>query len=616
MPKVREKMDVIHHRSQLLIARANITRTAIADDSVIDIVQFSPREISIIGVGLGATTLTIWFENDPNPLIYLVKTIEDPSIEEQRRVDYGKLERKIAQLFPNSKVNLIPLSSKIVVKGQARDAAEAARILQIVRNEVIDQYGSLYGPQPVGRTNVATNLGGTTGGAGNRGLLASDLASSYVINMLEVPGEFQVMLRVRIAELNRSQLRRMGIDFNYLINQGRHAIGYSLGGLPSTLTGIFENGEIQVLVDWLSSNGTAKILSEPVLTCISGHTAIMHSGGEFAVPTIVGVGGAQGQQTSFRGFGTSLLVTPTVMDKDLIRMNITPEFSTINNGNAVGGIPGVDSRRVSTTVQLREGQTIAIAGLISHQMNTETTRIPFLSDLPYIGPRLFSAKQHSQDETELLVLVTPELVRPMDADEVPPEPGFYVTPPSEYELYHYGLTEGAPDLERYQLAPYGRGAGVGQPVGYRLHNPSPGTPGYPPAVTDPYGGNRQPLRQGAGGQGSYPRYQSTPPPPRNQQPSQQRQRQYQQPPQYQPPRVPAYRPPQYNNPHRPNVPPQPMSTNGNTNRYRQSTQYGSQMMRTSGEFQYQNPNSGGQTVPTQTQQSKRRFTLFRSLTGR
>lgn len=497
MPTVQDSMEVIHHRSQLLVARNNIVRTAIADDSVIDIAQFSPREISIIGIGLGTTTLTIWFENNPQPLIYLVKTIPDPSLEEQKHLDYGRLERKLQVLFPNSKVYLIPISGKIVVKGQARDATEAARILQIVRNEVINQEGRLGGPQPgraINRTGLNQVATGTVGVNGN--LSALDLASSYVVNMLEVPGEYQVMLRVRIAELNRSQLKRLGIDFNYLLNGGRHAVSYALGGLPSTITGVFENGEINVLVNWLASNGTAKILSEPVLTVLSGHSASMLSGGEFAVPTIVGIGGAQGQQTTFRGFGTSLVVTPSVLDRDLIRMQIVPEFSQINQGNAVNGIPGVDSRRVQTTIELREGQTIAIAGLLSHRLTTEVTRIPLLSSIPYLGSRLFASKQATVDETELLVLVTPELVRPMDPDEVPPVPGFNVTPPNSYELYSYGMTEGIPDNEVYQLAPYGRGAGVGEPVGYRLHNPSPATPGYPPAVTNPYPGNPQrPFRQ-------------------------------------------------------------------------------------------------------------------------
>ena len=496
MPGVQEELEVIQHRSQLVVGRDNIVRTAVADSSLIDVVQYSPNEISIIGVQLGATTLTIWFENNPTPLIYLVRTIRDPSIDQQKRIDYGKLERKLAVLFPNSKVYLIPLSRKIVVKGQAQDAEEAAHILQIVRGEVINQEGAIGGPQPSATTN-----------AGAPGLNPLDLASGYIVNMLEVPGENQVMLRVRIAELSRSQLRRSGIDFNLLINDGRHAIGYSLGGLPTSISGIFEAGEINFLVNLLASNGTAKILAEPVLTVISGHSASFLSGGEFAVPTIVGVDGVAGQQTTFRGFGTSLVVTPVILDKDLIKLQITPEFSQINLGNSVNGIPGVDSRRVTTTVKLREGQTIVIAGLVSHEMSTEVTRIPFLGAIPFIGPRFFSAKVATQDETELLILVTPEIARPMDADEVPPVPGHEVTHPSDWELYHAAMTEGAPNTGYFQLAPYGRGGGPGIDVGYRLFEPAPASPLYSPVPTAPYGSG---YPHGSGfpqpGANAYPQY--------------------------------------------------------------------------------------------------------------
>jgi hypothetical protein len=252
---------------------------AIADPSVIDIVQYSPNELSIVGLELGSTNLLYWFEGESQPLIYEVTVLPDPALEERRRIDYGRLERKLAILFPDSKVYLIPLSGKIVVKGQARDGEEAARILQIVRGEIINQDGRLSGPQPVATPDqVAAGLG-----LGD----AFDLASSRIVNMLEVPGEYQVMLRVRIAELSRSQLRRMGLDLAGLINDGRHFVSSTLGGAGGALTGIFENGEVTVLLDWLESNGTAKILSEPTLTVLSGHAASFLSGAEFAVPTIV-----------------------------------------------------------------------------------------------------------------------------------------------------------------------------------------------------------------------------------------------------------------------------------------------------------------------------------------
>ena len=245
-------------------------------------------------------------------------------------------------------------------------------------------------------------------------------------------------------------------------------------GSATALTGIFDSGAIAVLVNALELNGTAKILAEPNLTVMSGHPASFLSGGEFAVPTIVGINGVGGQQTTFRGFGVSLVVVPTIQDRDLIRMQILPEFSAIDQSNAVNGVPGTQTRRVQTTVELREGQTIALAGLLSHQTSTTVTRLPYLGAIPIVGPLIFANKTASQDESELLILVTPEIIRPMDADEVPPVPGFEVTHPNNCELYFHAMTEGAPDKNVYRLAPLGRGTGYGIPIGYPNFNPGPG----------------------------------------------------------------------------------------------------------------------------------------------
>lgn len=510
MPTVHEELEVIEDRSQLIIARQPIERMAIANPRVTEVAQFTPTEIAVIGLERGTTTLTFWFVGDPNPLIYLITVIPDPSLEDQRRLDYGKLEKKLAVLFPSSKVYLIPLSRKIIVRGQARDNEEAAQILSIVRGEFINEDGTMGGPQP-----------DPVQGAQRQPWDQNDLYSSFIVNMLEVPGEHQLMLRVRVAELNRSELRRLGVNLDYLINGGRHIVSSAMGGVPSTLTGIFENGEIGVLVNWLASNGTAKILSEPTLTVLSGHTASFQSGAQFAVPTILGIAG--GQTTEFRSTGSSLIVTPTVVDRDLIRMVIAPEFSAVNQDGAVNGIPGVDSRRVQTTVQLREGQSLVLAGLISHQASTEVTRIPILGELPLIGPKFFNAKKANQDESELLILVTPEIVRPMEPDEVPPVPGHEVTVPSDQELFTYAMTEGAPNQGVYQLAPYGRGAGYGIDIGYRVHNPEPSMPAYSPVPTNPYGfGYSQPQPMGGGGMSSpmlSPMPQSSPYPPALQTPT-------------------------------------------------------------------------------------------------
>lgn len=479
MPDITDNLEVIHNRSQLIVTKHKVARVFVANPGVIEVAPFSEKELAIIGTSLGTTTLSVWFEEDPNPLIYLVKTIRDPGLEEQRRIDYGKLERKIAILFPNSKVYLIPLSGKLIVKGQAANSQEAAQILQIIRGEAVSRDGSLFGPQgdTIGDTLGGNGLGGN--GFGN-GRNRNNQFSSFIVNMLSVPGEFNVMIKVVIAELNRSQLRQMGIDWNYLINNGRHSVSSFISGGVPTLQAIFEAGEVSVLVNALASNGTAKVLSEPSLVVLSGTPASFIAGGEFAVPTIVGIGGAQGQQTSFRGFGTSVVVTPTIVDNDLIRLQILPEFSAVNSGNAVGGIPGVDTRRINTTVELREGQTLMLSGLLSRQQATEVTRIPLLGDIPVVGPLVFNSKRATEDESELLILVTPEIVRPMEPDEVPPVPGWYVTHPTDHELYKHAMTEGAPQTEVYQLPPYGNHVGVPQEVGYYHYNPAPATPQYAP----------------------------------------------------------------------------------------------------------------------------------------
>ena len=500
MPDIQEEMEIIHRRSQLMVARAPIARIAIADPTVVDVVQYSPNEIGIIGMNFGTTTLTMWFDNSRDPLIYLVEVIPDPTFEDRLRNDFGKLEKQLRILFPNSKVFLIPLQQRLIVKGQARDAEEAARILQIVRSAYFAEFG-LYGG--FGGRGGGNGGGGGGGNNNNNNNGDDDDEDDFIVNLLEVPGNHQIMIHVTVAELSRGQLRTLGVDLDGLVNNGRHFLASSLGGAGGALTGVFENGEVNLLINWLAGNRTAKILASPTLTVLSGHQASFLSGGEFPVPTIVGVGGAQGTSTSFRGFGTSLLVRPEVIDKDYIKMDITPEYSQISATGGSGGVPGLSSRRVTTTVKLREGQTIVLAGLFGMTMTSEVNRIPFLGELPIIGPALFNAKNADQGENELLITVTPELVHPMEPDEVPPYPGFYVTAPNDIELYAYAKTEGYPDQGVYQLNPFGWGPGYATEIGYRPFNPA--TFGSPMPMGGGGGfGNYQVTQPGYGGMQAQP----------------------------------------------------------------------------------------------------------------
>ncbi|WP_197453396.1 type II and III secretion system protein family protein [Caulifigura coniformis] len=496
MPRVDQKLEVIHHRSQLVRTRTPITRTMASASGVIDIVPYSDTEFSILGLQLGMTDLLIWFENDPEPLKYAVTVIRDPELEDRRRIDYGKIERKLQILYPNSKVWLIPLSRRVIVRGQARDPEEATRIMQTVRLEVanLEYAGRNIGDDYVSGAAYDAGAGGAGTGLANG---YNNLLNSFVVDELRVPGEFQVKVRVRIAELSHMQLRRYGADLGVAFNDGQNIIRSSMAQVP-VISGMFDNGNVNCLLDALAVNGTAKIIEDATFVTLSGEPAAFLAGGEFAVPTTVGIGGAAAATTTFRGYGTSVIATPTVIDNDRFRLQVVAELSALNNQSAVAGIPGLNVKRVQTRVELQEGQTIVLGGLYGRTQRADVSRIPFLGEIPVIGTWMFNTKKATEDENELLIVVTPELVRAIDSDQQPPLPGFHVTHPDCYDFWKYNRTEGNPDLGHYQMLPYGHGESYAQDVGYNVFNPAPAPGGMAPQSGFAAGG-----------------YQSMPAPPQN-----------------------------------------------------------------------------------------------------
>ncbi len=432
------EVNITFRRSKLVRTKLDVTRVAVSDPGIVEVVAFGVREFELIGKETGSTTITIWLGgdddagNEPKLLSMLVTVDADTSTEDQRRLEFGELQDMINEMFPDSKVQLIPIADKLIVRGEARDAQDATRIMSLIRKE-----------QGGGGGGATSNFvsGGT---AAQPFPLGSRLYDNTVINLLEVPGEMQVMLKVRIAELKRSAIRRFGGQLNLQIDD--LFLSSLLGGGATLFASqTFDNVSFQALLTALQSNGTAKILAEPNLVTLSGHPATFLSGGEFAVPTVTGVGGVQGIQTYFKGFGTSVSFTPTVLDKDRIRLQVNPSFTTLNKNNSVGGVFGLDSRSTSTTVDLREGQVLAIAGLIQEEQRGEDARIPLLGDIPYLGT-FFGNRSISRDETELIVVVTPELVRPMEPEEAPQLlPGMEITEPDDFEFYFRGHIEGRPN---------------------------------------------------------------------------------------------------------------------------------------------------------------------------
>jgi pilus assembly protein CpaC len=314
------------------------------------------------------------------------------------------------------------------------------------------------------------------------------IAPPTIINLMRVMGSQQVMLKVRIAELNRTALRRIGANFLGIDPHTGGIVGSSIAGptafqgtigqvgtlgigsptnpqgIPfqqlfgtaslgpsgtnTTVFGIFQKANFEFELSALRRNGFLKILAEPNLVALNGQTANFLAGGEFPVPVpqVAASGVAPVITVRFREFGVRLGFVPYILDGEVIRLTVAPEVSNIDFTIAVtlvaGGspVPGLNTRKAQTTVELREGQTLAMAGLLQLTLDGQTDRIPGLGDLPILGP-FFSNSTNERIEKELVVLVTPYLVEPMTPDQVPPTPGDEVKQPNDLEFYFLNRLE-------------------------------------------------------------------------------------------------------------------------------------------------------------------------------
>ena len=433
------RLELQMGRSKLLRMKVDVYRAAVVDPRVCDIVQYTAKEVAIIGKGHGSTHVTFWFDGNTGPMTYLVRVSPNQSVREDVENEYHVLERILAEHFPDSKVKLHPVADKLFVKGEARDSAEAAQILAIIRSHAGAAAGSANGSSGTVNAGAAARVF-ALGEAGEQ-----QRPQIQVINMLRVPGVQQVALRVKIAELNRTAARGFGVDANARIEFKTNRAGLLVqsllnasGGNAPALLANFDGTDIQMGLRTLQSHGVLRLLSEPTLVTLSGQPATFVAGGEFAVPTLVANAGANAVTTDFRAFGAIISFLPTVVDKDRIRLQVAPEFSQINSNLTVGGTPGLNVRAVSTTVEMREGQTLAIAGLLDDNMQSSSA-----SNLPILKS-ILGGRDVSRTETELLILVTPELVSPMEPEETPPLPGFDVTEPTDKQFYWKGRLEGNP----------------------------------------------------------------------------------------------------------------------------------------------------------------------------
>jgi pilus assembly protein CpaC len=418
-----EVIPVAVNQGALVDFSVPVREVRVANPEIADVTATSPKQILVNGKSFGTTQLVVTADGGTQQVFTIAVDL-----------DLKRLEASIRTLVPRAQVKVSGLLDAIVISGTVPDAESAERVMQI-----------------------------------------AGIYSHAVINHMRVAGVYQVLLRCTVAEVNRTATRQLGFNgwmagdnFKDMfavsqlgginpVNIG--AAGDSLvtakvpfvtdqSGLPLSATPTLSLGfprvQMQVFIQALRENGLLRILAEPNLVAVSGQEATFLAGGEFPIP--VPQGGQNNSITiEFREFGVLLHFTPTVLSDNLIRLKVAPEVSEPDFSTAVsiGGfvVPGLTQRKVDTVVELGPGQTFAIGGLLSERTRATSSKVPALGDVPVLGA-LFSSVYYQSNESELVVLVTPELAAPLNPDQVTYLPGANHIPPNDWELFGLGKSEG------------------------------------------------------------------------------------------------------------------------------------------------------------------------------
>jgi pilus assembly protein CpaC len=481
--------EVILGEGRLMTLRENLAApgggkpiVAVGDPSTLDFVVVGPRQIRLIGQRIGTTDLSITGSSGQT-FVFQVLVVADLNV----------LRAQLKTMFPDAILTLTQVRDSVVVDGQARDTVQVAKIMETIRAYLLSvqvtQARKISGqsvPAIPGASRVAGPPIPNVPPLGPEvvpppAVVLPELAAlnieakvvePRVINLIHVPGPQQVLLKVRVAELNRTAAREIGADILGVDPESGAILGTQIGGAgvtatstlsrsglsalatgtlsaTNTLFGIFQEGEFEIFLRALRRNLILKTLAEPNLVAMNGQQASFLAGGEFPVPVpqVAASGVAPTITVQFREFGVRLGFVPYILDNDVIRLTVDPEVSSVDfslgTTLVAGGspVPGLNTRKAHTTVELRQGQTLMIAGLLQLSMDGSTQRIPFFGDLPIIGP-FFSNTTSGRVEKELVVLVTPYLVEPMNAEQVPCSPGDEVKGPNDLEFYFMNRIEG------------------------------------------------------------------------------------------------------------------------------------------------------------------------------
>ncbi len=452
-------LDLIEGRARLINLKEVPTQVQLGDPAVASYNQIQPKQLTVVGRRPGTTVLNLFFadpkvKGEEKVLSYLLRVLPDPEAKARLERVYKALESEVNKFFPNSRIKLTLVGDKLMVTGQAHDIYDATQIMRVIRANAPGSTGVPSALQtPIRAGGLAANPNDPTNPTGSPG--AENYQQSggpNVINNLRIPGEHQVMLRVMVAEVNRAAARSIGVNFSINNSTGQQVFAQLSGVVAANLPVNLGSGRVPISINALRTLNYARSLAEPNLVALNGQTATFLAGGQFPVPVIGGIGGGGGllgggggiQGVQFVPFGVQLAFTPQITDRDRVRLTVSSTVSTrdASAGASIGGanVPGLSARTFSTTVEMREGQTLAVAGLIQTNLGAEATRVPFLGDLPFLG-RFFGSDRVTSGEQELVVLITPEIVRPLNQNELSTLPGSDIFEPGDIEFYLHGRLE-------------------------------------------------------------------------------------------------------------------------------------------------------------------------------
>jgi pilus assembly protein CpaC len=431
---IAPQISLSEGKSTLMHLPFPATRLSVGDPAIADVILLNPSELYLLGKSIGTTNLILWNRGNDATIIDIAVGI-----------DTTALQSRLSLLFATEKdIRITTAADTLILSGTVSDTVKAEQIVAVATAYVQRN--------PARGTAAAAPAVAPAAGAAGAAPAASQGMAAKVINMLQVAAPQQVMLEVKIAEVSKTLVDQLGASLGAARTNGAWTytlLANLLSNNPGQIGGRkTTNGNFATL-DAQKRDALVKVLAEPTIMAISGQEASFLAGGKIFIPVSQSNNGGTPTITlEEKEFGVAVKFTPTVLEGGRINLKVAPEVSDLNKegiGITATGIsttailPSFTTRRATTTVQLFDGQSFAIGGLIKNNVTTNIKALPVLGEVPVLGP-LFLSSDFQTDRSELVFIITPHLVKPLPADYTLPTDGYI--PPSRSEFFLGGKMEG------------------------------------------------------------------------------------------------------------------------------------------------------------------------------